>query len=156
MQKIPLLSGQNLTDAQQSFEGGGLPVVAFKFDNIGAKKFGQATAQNVGRRFAIILDGKIITAPVIKDAILGGSGIISGSFTVQSAGDLALLLRAGALPADLTVIEERTVGADLGADSIEAGKKACLIAIVLIVVAMFALYGLFGLFANIALVLNAI
>jgi preprotein translocase subunit SecD len=156
VQKIPLLSGQNLTDAQQSFEGGGQPVVAFKFDNIGAKKFGQATAQNVGKRFAIILDGKIITAPVIKDAILGGSGIISGSFTVQTAGDLALLLRAGALPADLTVIEERTVGADLGADSIEAGKKACLIAIVLIVVAMFVLYGLFGLFANIALVLNAI
>jgi len=156
VQKVPLLQGQNLTDAQQSFEGGGQAVVAFKFDNIGAKKFGQATAQNVGKRFAIILDNEIITAPVIKDAILGGSGIISGSFTVQSAGDLALLLRAGALPADLTVIEERTVGADLGADSIEAGKKACLIAIVLIVVAMFALYGLFGLFANIALVLNAI
>jgi protein-export membrane protein SecD len=156
VQKVPLLSGQNLTDAQQTFEGGGQPVVSFKFDSIGAKKFGQITAQNVGKRFAIILDGKIITAPVIKDAILGGSGIISGSFTVQTAGDLALLLRAGALPADLTVIEERTVGADLGADSIEAGKKACIIAIVLIVVAMLLLYGFFGLIANVALVLNAI
>ncbi|WP_395017575.1 protein translocase subunit SecD [Dongia sp.] len=156
VQKVPLLSGQNLTDAQQTFEGGGQPVVSFKFDSIGAKKFGQITSQNVGRRFAIILDGEIVTAPVIKDAILGGSGIISGSFTVQTAGDLALLLRAGALPADLTVIEERTVGADLGADSIAAGKKACLIAIVLIVVAMLVLYGFFGLIANVALVLNAV
>jgi preprotein translocase subunit SecD len=156
IQKTPLISGQNLTDAQQTFENGGQPVVAFKFDNIGATKFGQATSQNVGRRFAIVLDNEIITAPVIKDAILGGSGIISGSFTVQSAQDLSLLLRAGALPANLTVIEERTVGADLGADSIEAGKMACLIAIVFIVVAMLVLYGLFGLFANVALVLNAI
>jgi protein-export membrane protein SecD len=156
VQKVALLSGQNLTDAQQTFEGGGQPVVSFKFDSIGAKKFGQVTSQNVGKRFAIVLDGKVITAPVIKDAILGGSGIISGSFTVQSAQELALLLRAGALPANLTVIEERTVGADLGADSIAAGKKACIIAIVLIVVAMFVLYGLFGLFANIALVLNAV
>ena len=156
VQKQALLSGQNLTDAQQTFENGGQPVVAFKFDNIGAKKFGQVTAQNVGRRFAIVLDGEVITAPVIKDAILGGSGIISGNFTVQSAGDLALLLRAGALPADLTVIEERTVGADLGADSIAAGERACIIAIVLIMIAMLALYGLFGIFANIALILNAI
>jgi protein-export membrane protein SecD len=156
VQKRVMVSGENLTDAQQSFEGGGQPVVAFKFDNIGAKKFGEATAQNVGKRFAIVLDGKVISAPVIKDAILGGSGIISGNFSVQSAQDLSLLLRAGALPAPLTVIEERTVGADLGADSIEAGKKACLIAIVLIVVAMIVLYGLFGVFANIALVLNAI
>jgi len=156
VQKTPLLSGQNLTDAQQSFENGGQPAVSFKFDNIGAKKFGQATAQNVGKRFAIILDKEIITAPVIKDAILGGSGVITGSFTVEKAQELALLLRAGALPANLTVIEERTVGADLGADSIEAGKKACIIAIVLIVVAMLVLYGLFGVFANVALVLNAI
>jgi protein-export membrane protein SecD len=156
VQKQALLQGQNLTDAQQTFENGGQPVVAFKFDNIGAKKFGQATAQNVGRRFAIVLDNEIITAPVIKDAILGGSGIISGNFTVQSAQDLALLLRAGALPADLTVIEERTVGADLGADSIAAGERACIIAIVLIVIAMVALYGLFGVFANVALILNAV
>ena len=156
VQKLPLLSGQNLTDAQQSFENGGQVAVSFKFDNIGAKKFGQVTAQNVGKRFAIVLDKEIITAPVIKDAILGGSGIITGNFTVQKAQELALLLRAGALPADLTVIEERTVGADLGADSIAAGKKACVIAIVLIVIAMVVLYGLFGVFANVALLLNAI
>ena len=137
------------SDAQQSFEQGGRPAVSFKFDNIGGRKFGQATAENVGRRFAIVLDGKIISAPVIKDAILGGSGIITGNFTPQSAQDLALLLRAGALPAPLTVIEERTVGADLGADSIAAGKLACIIAIVFIVVAMLVLYGLFGIFANI-------
>ncbi len=154
--KIPLILGQNLTDAQQSFGDVGQPVVSFKFDSIGATKFGQATSQNVGKRFAIVLDDEIITAPVINDAILGGSGIITGSFTVQSAQDLALLMRAGALPADLTVIEERTVGADLGADSIEAGKLACLIAIVLIVVAMLVLYGFFGLIANVALVLNAV
>jgi protein-export membrane protein SecD len=156
VEKVPLLYGQNLVDAQQTFENGAQPVVAFKFDSVGARKFGDATSKNVGRRFAIVLDGKIISAPVIKDAILGGSGIISGNFTVQSAGDLALLLRAGALPADLHVIEERTVGADLGADSIAAGKTACLIAIVMIVVAMVVLYGLFGIFANIALVLNAV
>jgi protein-export membrane protein SecD len=156
VQKRVMVSGENLTGAQQSFENGGQPVVAFKFDGIGAKKFGDATAQNVGKRFAIVLDGKVISAPVIKDAILGGSGIISGSFTVQSASDLALLLRAGALPAPLTVLEERTVGADLGADSIEAGKKACIIAIVLIVIAMVVLYGLFGIIANVALVLNAV
>jgi len=156
VQKRVTVAGENLTDAQQSFENGSQPVVAFKFDGIGAKKFGDATVQNVGKRFAIVLDGKVISAPVIKDAILGGSGIISGNFTVQSAADLALLLRAGALPANLTVIEERTVGADLGADSIAAGKLACEIAIVAIVVAMLFLYGLFGVFADIALVLNAV
>jgi preprotein translocase subunit SecD len=156
VEKVPLLYGQNLIDAQQTFENGAQAVVAFKFDSVGARKFGDATSKNVGRRFAIVLDGKVISAPRIKDAILGGSGIISGSFTVQSAGDLALLLRAGALPADLHVIEERTVGADLGADSIAAGEKACIIAIVLIVIAMVALYGLFGIFANIALLLNAV
>jgi protein-export membrane protein SecD len=156
VQRSALLQGQNLVDAQQTFENGAQPVVAFKFDSIGARKFADATSKNVGRRFAIVLDGKIISAPVIRDAILGGSGVISGNFTTQSASDLALLLRAGALPANLTVIEERTVGADLGADSIAAGKKACAIAIVLIVVAMVALYGLFGIFANVALVLNAV
>lgn len=156
VQKKVMVSGENLTDAQQSFEQGGRAAVSFKFDSIGGTKFGRATAENVGRRFAIVLDGKIISAPVIKDAILGGSGIITGNFTPQSANDLALLLRAGALPTDLTVIEERTVGADLGADSIHAGAVACVIAIVLIVVAMLVLYGLFGVFANIALLLNAI
>jgi len=156
IEKRPLVAGENLVDAQQSFDQSSLPVVSFKFDSVGARKFGEATLKNVGRRFAIVLDNKIISAPVIRDAILGGSGIISGNFTVESARDLALLLRAGALPAPLTVIEERTVGADLGADSIEAGKRACIIAIVGIVVAMILLYGVFGVFANVALIFNGI
>lgn len=155
VQKAPLVSGENLTDAQQTFDGG-IPVVQFKFDGVGARKFGEATARNVGKRFAIVLDDKIISAPVIRDAILGGSGVISGSFTSETARDLAILLRAGALPAPLTVLEERTVGADLGADSIAAGKLACLIAIAFVVVAMIVLYGLFGVFANIAMILNAV
>ena len=155
VQRAVLISGESLTDAQQSFEGG-MPVVQFKFDAIGARKFGDATARNVGKRFAIVLDGKVISAPVIRDAILGGSGIISGSFTAQSANNLAILLRAGALPASLTILEERTVGADLGADSIAAGKLACVIAIIFVIVAMVVLYGLFGIFANIAMVLNAV
>ena len=155
LQKRVMVSGENLTNAQQTFESG-QPVVSFSFDTIGGKRFGDATAQNVGKRFAIVLDNKIISAPVIRGAIMGGSGIISGRFTAQSAQDLAVLLRAGALPAPLTVLEERTVGADLGADSIAAGKLACVLAVVLIVIAMVILYGLFGIFANIALVLNAI
>jgi protein-export membrane protein SecD len=155
LQKRVMVSGENLTNAQQTFETAA-PVVSFSFDTIGGKRFGDATAQNIGKRFAIVLDGKIISAPVIRGAIMGGSGIISGNFTAQSAQDLAVLLRAGALPAPLTVLEERTVGADLGADSIAAGKLACVLAVVLIVIAMVVLYGLFGIFANIALVLNAI
>ncbi|HET6160026.1 MAG TPA: protein translocase subunit SecD [Dongiaceae bacterium] len=156
LQKRILVSGENLTDAQQTFDQSSLPVVSFKFDSVGSRKFGEATSKNVGKRFAIVMDNKIISAPVIKDAILGGSGIISGHFSVESARDLALLLRAGALPAALTVLEERTVGADLGADSIEAGKRACIIAIVGIVVAMILLYGIFGVFANVALIFNGI
>jgi protein-export membrane protein SecD len=156
LQKRIMLTGENLVDAQQSFDSAGLPVVSFKFDGPGGSKFAQVTSANVGRRFAITLDDKIISAPVIRDAILGGSGIISGNFTAETARDLALLLRAGALPAPLTVLEERTVGADLGADSIAAGKNACIIAIVLIVVAMIVLYGLFGVIANAALLFNAI
>lgn len=155
VQRAVLISGESLTDAQQTFDQG-LPVVQFKFDSVGARKFGEATSRNVGKRFAIVLDGQVISAPVIRDAILGGSGVISGSFTAQSANNLALLLRAGALPAPLTVLEERTVGADLGADSIEAGKLACIIAIIFVVVAMVVLYGLFGVFANIAMILNAV
>jgi protein-export membrane protein SecD len=155
VQKRVMVSGENLIDAQATFQDA-QPVVSFRFDSLGAKRFGDATRENVGKLFAIVLDGKVISAPVIRDAITSGSGVISGSFTTQSANDLALLLRAGALPAPLTVIEERTVGADLGADSIAAGKFACMIGLVLIVLAMLLLYGLFGVFANIALVLNAI
>jgi protein-export membrane protein SecD len=156
VEKVPLLYGQNLVDAQQTFENGAQPVVAFKFDSVGARKFGDATSKNVGRRFAIVLDGKIISAPVIKDAILGGSGIISGNFTVQSAQDLALLLRAGALPAPLKIIEERSVGPGLGADSIRAGVYACIIGFVLVAGYMVLAYGLFGLFADIALLFNLV
>lgn len=155
VQKRVMISGENLVDAQQTFQDG-LAVVSFRFDSVGARRFGDATSKNVGKPFAIILDGKVISAPVIREPILGGSGIISGRFTTESARDLALLLRAGALPAPLTVLEERTVGADLGADSIEAGKIACLIGLALIVVAMIVLYGFFGIIANIALVFNAI
>jgi protein-export membrane protein SecD len=155
VQKRVMVSGETLVDAQPSYRDG-LPVVTFKFDSIGAKRFGDATRDNVNKPFAIVLDNKVISAPNIREPILGGSGEISGNFTTQSAQDLALLLRAGALPAPLTVLEERTVGADLGADSIAAGKLASIMGLVLIVIAMVLLYGLFGLFANVALVFNAI
>ena len=155
VQKRVMVSGENLVDAQPTFQDG-QPVVNFRFDSVGASRFGTATRENVGRLFAIVLDGEVISAPVIREPILGGSGVISGNFTVQSAQDLALLLRAGALPAPLTVLEERTVGADLGADSIQAGKVASIIGLVLVVVCMVAAYGLFGIFANIALLFNGI
>jgi len=151
-----MVSGENLVDAQASFGQDGLPVVTFKFDSVGGRLFGKATSENVGKLFAIVLDKDVISAPVIRTPILGGSGEISGNFTTQSANDLALLLRAGALPAPLVVLEERTVGADLGADSIAAGKLASVVGLVLIVIAMVLLYGLFGLFANVALIFNAI
>jgi protein-export membrane protein SecD len=150
-----MVSGENLTDAQPSFQQNE-PVVSFRFDSVGAKRFGDATRDNVGKLFAIVLDNKVISAPRINEPILGGSGVISGSFTVQSAQELALLLRAGALPVPLTVIEERTVGAELGADSIAAGKIASLMGLVLICVALIVTYGLFGLFANVALIFNFI
>jgi protein-export membrane protein SecD len=150
-----MVSGENLTDAQPSFQQNE-PVVSFRFDSVGAKRFGDATKENVGKLFAIVLDDKVISAPRINEAILGGSGVISGSFTVQSAQELALLLRAGALPVPLTVIEERTVGAELGADSIAAGKIASLMGLALICVALVVTYGLFGLFANVALIFNFI
>jgi len=150
-----LVSGENLVDAQPSFDQRtGEPVVTFRFDSTGAKRFARVTQENVGLPFAIILDGKVISAPVIREPILGGSGQISGNFTVQEANDLSVLLRSGALPAKLTVIEERTVGASLGADSIAAGTKATWLGLLLVVLFMFAAYGLFGVFANIALLVN--
>ena len=109
------LSGENLTDAQPSFQDN-QPVVSFRLDNQGARKFGRITQENVGKPFAIVLDDKVISAPNIREPILGGSGIISGNFTVESANELSVLLRAGALPAPLNVVEERSVGAELGAD----------------------------------------
>lgn len=132
-----MVSGESLTDAQPSFQQNE-PVVSFRFDSIGGKRFGDATRENVGKLFAIVLDGKVISAPVIREPILGGTGQISGGFTVQAAKDLALLLRAGALPAPLTVLEERTVGPGLGADSIAAGKMACAVALVAVMVFMVA------------------
>lgn len=155
VRKRVTVGGDALIDAQPSFQNNE-PVVSFRFDAAGAKRFGDATRENVGHQLAIVLDGKVISAPVVREPILGGSGVISGSFTVQSAQDLALLLRAGALPAPLTILEERTVGPDLGADSIRAGAIACLIALILVLAFMIATYGLFGVFANVALAVNLI
>ena len=155
IQKRVMVSGDTLTDARATLDQqSGGPVVSFRFDSVGARKFGQATKENVGKRFAIVLDGKVISAPVIREPILGGSGIISGRFTTQEVNDLALLLRAGALPAPLKVIEERTVGPDLGADSIRAGVYSCIAGLILVMGYMFSAYGLFGMFANVALLFN--
>lgn len=154
VQKRVMVAGDTLVDAQPSFQTGE-PVVSFKFDSVGARRFGEATRNNVGRLFAIVLDGKVISAPVIREPITGGSGVISGSFTTQGAQDLALLLRAGALPAPISVLEERTVGPGLGADSIKDGEMASLIGLTLVVVGVFLAYGsVFGTIANIALFFN--
>jgi preprotein translocase subunit SecD len=149
------LGGDMLTDAKSTFQDG-RPVVSFRFNTAGAKRFGDITRDNTGKLFAIVLDGKVISAPRINEPILGGSGIISGGFTVQQAQDLALLLRAGALPAPLTVLEERTVGPDLGADSIRAGAVASLVGLAAVVVFMVIIYGTLGVLANVALVFNLI
>ena len=150
-----IVSGENLTDAQPTFDQRtSEAVVSFRFDTKGATRFGQATQQNVGRLFAIILDDKVVSAPRINEPILGGSGQISGSFTAQSANDLAVLLRAGALPATLTIIEERTVGPGLGQDSVNAGLLAGAIGAVFVLVFMVAAYGLLGVIANVALIAN--
>jgi protein-export membrane protein SecD len=150
-----VVSGENLVDAQPAFDQQtNEPIVTFRFDSSGARRFGQVTQENVGRPFAIVLDNKVISAPVIREPILGGSGQISGSFTVEGANDLAILLRAGALPAPLTILEERTVGPGLGADSIAAGEVAAVIGLVAVVVFMVVAYGLFGLFSDIALFIN--
>jgi preprotein translocase subunit SecD len=155
VEKRVLVSGADLTDAQPGFDPRtSEPVVNFRFNTSGARKFAKVTQENVGKPFAIVLDNQVISAPVIREPILGGSGQISGSFTVQSANDLAILLRAGALPAPLTIIEERTVGPGLGADSIAQGKISSYVGAAMVVLFMFATYGLFGLFANIAVAIN--
>lgn len=157
IQKRILVAGDRLTDAQQSFnQQTGEVVVTFRFDTTGARQFGDVTKNNVGHRFAIVLDKEILSAPVIHEPILGGSGQISGSFTVKSANDLAVLLRAGALPAPLKPIEERTVGAELGADSVKAGSYSAVGGLILVGLFMIGRYGLFGLFADVALTLNII
>ncbi len=155
IQKRVIVSGDDLVDAQATFDQQTRePVVSFRFNASGGRRFGQVTQENVGRPFAIVLDNKVISAPVIRDPILTGSGQISGRFTVEGASKLALLLRAGALPAKLTVVEERSVGPGLGRDSIEAGTRATIIGSILVILFMFATYGTFGLMANIAVVVH--
>jgi preprotein translocase subunit SecD len=155
LEKRIIVSGEELTDAQPGFDQRtSEPIVSFKFNTSGARKFAQVTQENVGRPFAIVLDNEVISAPVIREPILGGSGQISGNFTVESANNLAVLLRAGALPAKLTPIEQRVVGAGLGQDSIEKGKLASYFGAALVVVFMIATYGLFGVFASIAVAVN--
>ena len=150
-----LVSGSDLTDAQPGFDQRtNEPIVNFKFNSSGSRKFAQATSDNVGQPFAIVLDNKVISAPVIREPITGGQGQISGSFTVQAANELALLMRAGALPAPLTVIEERTVGPGLGQDSIEKGELAAYVGSIMVIVFMLLTYRLFGVFANIAVAIN--
>src|SRR6201996_4083247 len=155
IKKQVLVSGGDLTDAQTGFDQrSGEPVWNFKFNTAGSRKFAQATTENVGQPFAIVLDNQVISAPVIREPITGGQGQISGNFTVQSANELAILLRAGALPAPLTVIEERTVGPGLGADSIAKGELAAYVGAIMVVVFMLVTYRLFGVFANIAVIVN--
>ena len=157
VQRRVMVSGDRLTDAGSGFDQQtGQPVVTFRFDSVGAREFGDVTKANVGHRFAIVLDKQVISAPNIEEPILGGSGQITGSFTVQTANDLAILLRAGALPAPLNIVEERTVGAELGADSVRAGRYSAIAGLVLVAVFMILRYGLFGLFADVALTLNVV
>jgi preprotein translocase subunit SecD len=155
IEKRVVVSGEDLVDAQPGFDPRtSEPIVSFRFNTNGARRFATATQENVGRPFAIVLDNEVISAPVIREPIIGGSGQISGNFTVQAANDLAILLRAGALPAPLTIIEERTVGPGLGQDSIEKGMRAAWIGSIAVIIFMFATYGLFGLFANVAVAIN--
>ena len=154
LEKSPAVTGEELVDAQPTFDQNGQPAVSFRFNPGGARKFGNYTANNVGALFAIVLDGEVISAPQIRDAITGGSGQITGNFSVEESSELSILLRAGALPAPMQFEEERTIGPELGQDSIDAGKIACLVAFVSILIFMFLSYGLFGVFANIALIIN--
>ena len=154
LEQTPVVTGEELVDAQPSFDQNGRPAVNFRFNPTGARKFGDYTAENIGSPFAIVLDEEVISAPVIQDHIPGGSGIITGQFSVESSTQLAILLRAGALPAELIFLEERTIGPELGQDSIDAGRIACIVAFAAVLVFMGLSYGLFGIFANIALILN--
>ncbi len=154
IETAPVVTGEELVDAQPSFDQNGRPAVSFRFDTTGARKFGTYTAENIGAPFAIVLDDEVISAPTIQSAIPGGSGIITGNFSVEESTNLAVLLRAGALPAGLTFVEERTIGPELGQDSIDAGKIATTVAFAAVLFFMWATYGLFGFFANIALIVN--
>jgi len=150
-----VISGENLVDAKPRVDSQtNETIVTFNLDRVGAKKFGKATSTGIGKKLAIVLDGKIISAPVVQDVIVTGTGQISGNFTFQSATDLALLLRSGALPAPLNIIEERTVGPDLGQDSIDSGIKSLIIGFLLVISFMIFKYRIFGFIANIALIIN--
>ncbi len=154
IEAAPVVTGEELVDAQPSFDQNGRPAVSFRFNTSGARKFGDYTRDNIGAPFAIVLDDEVISAPVIQSHIPGGSGIITGNFTVEESTNLAVLLRAGALPAGLEFLEERTIGPELGQDSIDAGKVATAVAFAAVLVFMALSYGLFGIFANIALLIN--
>lgn len=154
VKKMAIISGEMLDNAQPSFNQSGQPVVSFRLNSVGGRKFCDVTRKHVGEPFAIVLDNEVISAPRINEAICGGSGQISGGFDVKEAKELALLLRAGALPADLDVVEERTVGPSLGADSVNAGKVASLIGMAFVLLFMLIAYGFFGLLANVALLVN--
>ncbi len=154
LKRTPVVTGDELVDAQPSFDQNGRPAVSFRFDASGGRKFGIYTAENIGSPFAIVLDNKVISAPVIQSHIAGGSGIITGNFTVAGSTKLAVLLRAGALPAGMNFLEERTIGPQLGQDSIDAGKVATSVAFAAVLIFMVLSYGLFGLFADVALLLN--
>ena len=154
IEAAPVVTGEELVDAQPSFDQNGRPAVSFRFNTSGARKFGDYTRDNIGSPFAIVLDDEVISAPVIQSHIPGGSGIITGNFSVEESTNLAVLLRAGALPAGLEFLEERTIGPELGQDSIDAGKIATIVAFVAVLVFMALSYGLFGVFANIALIIN--
>jgi len=157
VQRRVMVSGDRLTDASAGFDQQtGQPIVNFRFDSVGARQFGDVTKEHVGHRFAIVLDNQVISDPNINSVILGGSGYIIGSFTTQTANDMAILLRAGALPAPLKPLEERTVGAELGADSIKAGRYSAIAGLALVALFMVLRYGLFGIFADIALTLNVV
>lgn len=154
LDEVPVVTGDDLTDARPTTDDNGTPAVSFRFNVSGARAFGDYTAGHIGEPFAIVLDGKVISAPTIQAHIAGGSGIITGRFSVEEATDLALLLRAGALPAGMTFLEERTIGPELGADSVKAGMVASLIGFAAVVVYMIASYGLFGFFSSVALFIN--
>jgi preprotein translocase subunit SecD len=154
LEKTPVITGEHLTDAQPAFDQNNRPAVNFRLNTTGARIFGQYTAENIGNPFAIVLDEEVVSAPTIQSHIPGGSGIITGQFGVEETTLLSIQLRAGALPAELTYLQEQTVGPDLGQDSIDAGTLACIVAFAAVLVFMFLSYGLFGFFANIALIIN--
>ena len=154
LEQTPVVTGDDLVDAQPSFDQNGRPAVSFRFNASGGRKFGNYTAENIGSPFAIVLDSEVISAPVIQSHIAGGSGIITGNFDVAESTTLAVLLRAGALPAKINFLEERTIGPELGQDRIDAGKIASIVAFAAVLVFMFLSYGMFGLFANVALIIN--